>query len=121
MPAALERVASLQKDYRQRIASLTGGVCATFTSCRAICPGELAADREAVSGKGAPPHPFTLPFGYGALNTSRTCRLVLPQFMDVSLSDWITHTPLVLVAQHLNVSAKTIAKFPRNKPEIAPV
>jgi hypothetical protein len=41
-----------------------------------------------------------------------------PQFMDVSLSDWITHTPPALVAQHLNVSAETIAKFPRNRPEI---
>jgi len=44
-----------------------------------------------------------------------------PQFMDVSLSDWITHTPPELVAQHLNVSAETIAKFPRGKPEIVPV
>jgi oxalate decarboxylase len=41
--------------------------------------------------------------------------------MDVSLSDWITHTPPALVAQHLNVSRETIAKFPRSKPEIVPV
>jgi oxalate decarboxylase len=44
-----------------------------------------------------------------------------PQFMDVSLSDWITHTPPAMVAQHLNVSEATIAKFPKNKPEIVPV
>src|ERR1700716_2261036 len=44
-----------------------------------------------------------------------------PQFMDVSLSDWITHTPPALVAQHLNVSTETIAKFPRSKPEIMPL
>jgi len=44
-----------------------------------------------------------------------------PQFMDVSLSDWITHTPPALVAQHLNVSEATIAKFPKSKPEIVPV
>jgi oxalate decarboxylase len=44
-----------------------------------------------------------------------------PRFMDVSLSDWITHTPPALVAQHLNVSEETIAKFPRSKPEIVPV
>jgi len=44
-----------------------------------------------------------------------------PQFMDVSLSDWITHTPPALVAQHLNVSTETIAKFPRSRPEIMPL
>jgi oxalate decarboxylase len=43
-----------------------------------------------------------------------------PQFQDVSLSDWITHTPPALVAQHLNVSEATIAKFPRSRPEIVP-
>ena len=41
--------------------------------------------------------------------------------MDVSLSDWITRTPPAMVAQHLNVSEDTIAKFPKNKPEIVPV
>src|SRR6266478_2496564 len=29
-------------------------------------PGDLAADREAVSGRGAPPHPFTFSLGSGA-------------------------------------------------------
>jgi oxalate decarboxylase len=43
-----------------------------------------------------------------------------PYFADVSLSDWLTHTPPELVAQHLNVDAATIAKFPNNKPEIMP-
>jgi oxalate decarboxylase len=43
-----------------------------------------------------------------------------PRFMDVSLSDWITHTPPALVAEHLNLSEETIAKFPRSKPEIVP-
>ncbi len=177
-------------------------------------PGDLAADREAVSGKGAPPHPFTFSLGSMAptretrggtvrvadsknfmvsttiaaahltirpggmremhwhpnadewqywikgkgtmtifntgpnavtmdfnpgdigyvkrnlghyiKNTGNTDLQVLevfraPQFMDVSLSDWITHTPPKLVAQHLNVSPETIAKFPRDKPEIVPV
>jgi oxalate decarboxylase len=41
-------------------------------------------------------------------------------FADVSLSDWLTHTPPALVAQHLNVDAATIAKFPKDKPEIMP-
>ncbi len=43
-----------------------------------------------------------------------------PYFADVSLSDWLTHTPPELVAQHLNVDVATIAKFPDNKPEIMP-
>jgi oxalate decarboxylase len=41
-------------------------------------------------------------------------------FADVSLSDWLTHTPAALVAQHLNVDAATIARFPKDKPEIMP-
>src|ERR1700720_654822 len=43
-----------------------------------------------------------------------------PYFADVSLSDWIARTPPAMVAQHLNVSEATIAKFPKNKPEIMP-
>lgn len=42
-------------------------------------------------------------------------------FADVSLSDWFTHTPPAMVAQHLNVSEATIAKFPNSKPEIMPL
>jgi oxalate decarboxylase len=177
-------------------------------------PGDLAADRAAVSGKGAPPHPFTFSLGSMAptretrggtvrvadsrnftvattvaaalltirpggvremhwhpnadewqywikgkgtmtifntgpnavtmdfnpgdvgyvkknlghyiKNTGDTDLQVLevfraPQFQDVSLSDWITHTPPALVAQHLNVSEETIAKFPRSRPEIMPL
>jgi oxalate decarboxylase len=177
-------------------------------------PGDLAADRAAVSGKGAPPHPFTFSLGSMAptretrggtvriadsknftvsttvaaalltirpggvremhwhpnadewqywikgkgtmtifntgpnavtmdfnpgdvgyvkrnlghyiKNTGDTDLQVLevfrtPQFMDISLTDWITHTPPALVAQHLNVSQEAIAKFPRSKPEIMPL
>jgi hypothetical protein len=40
------------------------------------------------------------------------------RFQDVSLSDWLAHTPPALVAQHLNVDVATIAKFPNDKPEI---
>jgi oxalate decarboxylase len=64
--------------------------------------------------------------GHYIKNTGDTDLQVLevfkaPQFMDVSLSDWITHTPPALVAQHLNVSPEAIATFPRSKPEIVPV
>jgi oxalate decarboxylase len=41
-------------------------------------------------------------------------------FADVSLSDWLAHTPPDLVAQHLNVDAATIARFPKNKPTVMP-
>lgn len=62
----------------------------------------------------------------GGLVTTATNLQVLevfraPQFMDISLSDWITHMPPALVAQHLNVSEATIAKVPRSRPEIMPL
>jgi oxalate decarboxylase len=38
----------------------------------------------------------------------------------VSLSDWLTHTPPAMVAQHLRVDEAVIAQFPNNKPEIMP-
>ena len=41
-------------------------------------------------------------------------------FADISLSNWLAHTPPELVAQHLNVDPATIAKFPKDKPEIMP-
>jgi oxalate decarboxylase len=42
-------------------------------------------------------------------------------FSDVSLSDWLTHTPPQLVAQHLNIDPSVISRFPNNKPEVMPV
>jgi hypothetical protein len=41
-------------------------------------------------------------------------------FADVSLSEWVARTPPAMVAQHLNVSEATIAKFPKDKPEVMP-
>jgi oxalate decarboxylase len=41
-------------------------------------------------------------------------------FADVSLSDWLAHTPPAMVAQHLNVAPQTIAQFPRGKPLVMP-
>jgi oxalate decarboxylase len=43
------------------------------------------------------------------------------RFEDVSLSDWLTHAPRSLVAQHLNVDPSVIARFPNNKPLVLPV
>jgi oxalate decarboxylase len=41
-------------------------------------------------------------------------------YADVSLSDWLTHTPPALVAQHLNLDEATIAMFPNDKREVMP-
>ena len=43
-----------------------------------------------------------------------------PYFEDVSLSDWLTHTPPAMVAATFNMDPATIAKFPNDKPEILP-
>lgn len=42
-------------------------------------------------------------------------------FADVSLSDWLAHTPRAMVRQTLNVDDETIAHFPNNKPVILPI
>jgi oxalate decarboxylase len=42
-------------------------------------------------------------------------------FSDISLSDWLTHTPPLMVAQHLNVDPSVISRFPNDKPEIMPL
>jgi oxalate decarboxylase len=42
------------------------------------------------------------------------------RFEDVSLSDWLTHAPRSLVAQHLNVDPAVIARFPDDKPVVLP-
>ncbi len=43
-----------------------------------------------------------------------------PRYEEVSLSNWLAHTPLQLVAQHLNVDPQAIAKWPNNSPGIMP-
>ncbi|MFL5265659.1 MAG: cupin domain-containing protein [Stellaceae bacterium] len=42
------------------------------------------------------------------------------RFEDVSLSDWLTHTPPAMVAATFNTDTATIAKFPNDKSEILP-
>ncbi len=42
-------------------------------------------------------------------------------FEDVSLSEWLTHTPRAMVAQTFNIDPPVIAQWPRNKPLIVPV
>lgn len=43
-----------------------------------------------------------------------------PRYEEVSLSNWLTHTPPKLVAQSLNVDEATIAKWPNNNPGVMP-
>jgi oxalate decarboxylase len=43
-----------------------------------------------------------------------------PRYEEVSLTNWLTHTPPKLVAQHLNVDEAMIAKWPDNSPGIMP-
>jgi oxalate decarboxylase len=41
-----------------------------------------------------------------------------PRYEEVSLTNWLTHTPPKLVAQHLNIDEATISKWPDNSPGI---
>ena len=41
-------------------------------------------------------------------------------FANISLSDWLAHTPPEMVAQTLNVDAAVIARFPKNAPAVMP-
>ena len=43
------------------------------------------------------------------------------RFAEVSLSDWLTHTPPKLVSEHLNIPEDVIARFPNNRPDIMPL
>ena len=43
------------------------------------------------------------------------------EYQEFSLSDWLTHTPLELVAQHLNIDPSVLAKFPREAPGLMPI
>ncbi len=42
-------------------------------------------------------------------------------YMDVSLSDWLTHLPPQLVQQHLNIDPAVLARFPNMAPAVVPV
>jgi oxalate decarboxylase len=43
------------------------------------------------------------------------------KYEEVSLSDWLAHTPPAMVAQTLNLDPSVIAKFPKNRPDVMPV
>jgi oxalate decarboxylase len=65
-------------------------------------------------------------YGHYIRNTGTTDLVYLEVFrsgqvQDVSLTEWLTHTPRGMVAQHLNVSLDTLARFPSDKPMVLPV
>jgi oxalate decarboxylase len=42
------------------------------------------------------------------------------EYAEVGLSDWITHTPPALVAQHLNIDPAVLKMFPNDHPAFMP-
>jgi oxalate decarboxylase len=65
-------------------------------------------------------------YGHSIRNSGNTDLVYLEvfrssYFADISLSDWLTHTPPALVSQHFNIDPTVIAQLPRNKPLVVPV
>lgn len=42
-------------------------------------------------------------------------------YQNISLSDWLTHSPPEMVAAHFNILPEDIARFPNNIPDVVPV
>ena len=64
--------------------------------------------------------------GHYVQNTGQTDLVFLEifktdRYAEVSLSDWLAHTPPQLVEAHLNVAPDVIAQFPRNRPDVVPL
>jgi oxalate decarboxylase len=64
--------------------------------------------------------------GHYVQNTGNTDLVFLELFKsdhyeEVSLSDWLTHTPPKMVMDTLNISRETLAKFPNSRPDIVPI
>jgi oxalate decarboxylase len=43
------------------------------------------------------------------------------RFEEVSLSDWLAHSPVDMVAETLKIDSALVAQFPKNRPDIVPV
>lgn len=43
-----------------------------------------------------------------------------PRFMDLSVSEWLTHTPKELVMAHLNIDEKTYEALPKENLAVLP-
>jgi oxalate decarboxylase len=42
------------------------------------------------------------------------------RFEEVSLSDWLAHSPLDMVAETLNIDSSLLAQIPKNRPDLVP-
>jgi oxalate decarboxylase len=42
------------------------------------------------------------------------------RFAEVALSDWLAHTPINMVAETLSLDPSVIARFPKDRPTVAP-
>jgi oxalate decarboxylase len=42
------------------------------------------------------------------------------RFEEVSLSDWLAHSPIDMVVETLNLDPSVIAQFPKNRPDLVP-
>ena len=65
-------------------------------------------------------------FGHYIENTGKTDLVVMEvfkadRFEEISLSDWLAHSPPEMVAETLNLDPSVIAQFPKNRPDIMPV
>jgi oxalate decarboxylase len=65
-------------------------------------------------------------FGHYICNTGDTDLVYLEVFnsayySEVSLSNWLTHTPRAMVAQTMNVDQAIVDRFPKGRPAVLPV
>jgi oxalate decarboxylase len=63
--------------------------------------------------------------GHYIENTGSTDLVLLavfkaPEYAEVTLSNWLTHTPAALVAQHLNIDPAVLEKFRSDRPGFMP-
>ncbi|GJD60870.1 cupin domain-containing protein [Methylobacterium frigidaeris] len=63
--------------------------------------------------------------GHYVKNTGTTDLIFLAvfktaQYQEISLSDWLTHTPPELVAQHLNIDPALLARMSKDRPGLVP-
>jgi len=68
------------------------------------------------------PQAMTMDFHAGDIGDGRAdLGFKTAQYEEISLSDWLTHTPPELVAQHLNIDAAVVPQFPNNAPGFLPL
>jgi oxalate decarboxylase len=64
-------------------------------------------------------------FGHYLENTGSTDLVYMEvfradRFEEISLSDWLAHSPLEMVAETLNLDPSVVKQFPKNRPDIVP-